>query len=74
MADEMKIESLFITNIISRLLKSVIKKKLGCDAYLQLNSIKITYDESTKEVYAHLDMDASMKKEELAKLLTGAGS
>lgn len=41
--DEMKIVSKFTTNVISKLVKMVLQKKLGYDVDIQLNEIKNHY-------------------------------
>ena len=43
--DEMKIVSKFTTNMISKLVKMVLRKKLGYDIDIQLNEIKTTITE-----------------------------
>ena len=65
--DEMKIVSKFTTNMISKLVKMVLRKKLGYDIDIQLNEIKTTITDG--KTHVHLDVDAELEKEELVKIL-----
>lgn len=69
--DEMKIVSKFTTNVISKLVKMVLRKKLGYDVDIQLNEIKTTITDG--KTHVHLDVDAELDKEELLKILTNIG-
>lgn len=69
--DEMKIVSKFTTNVISKLVKMVLRKKLGYDADIQLNEIKTTITDG--KTHIHLDVDAELDKEELLKILKNVG-
>lgn len=40
--DELKIRTLFGRALISRILKSVLKKNLGCDIDIMLNDLSVT--------------------------------
>ena len=66
--DGMKISSAFLTGIISKILAKTLKKKLGLEIDIQLNEIKVTYDENGK-IHASINADADMSKDELKKLL-----
>lgn len=69
--DEMKIGSKFTTNIISKLIAMVIRKKFGYEVELKLNEVNATViDEKT---HVHLDVDAELDKEELIKILKSIG-
>lgn len=69
--DEMKIESKFMTGIVSKIAKKVVRNKLGCDMDIQLNGLRTTIiDEKT---HVHLDLDIELTKEELNKLLKSIG-
>lgn len=70
--DEMKIVSKFTTNVISKLVKMVLQKKLGYDVDIQLNEIKTTITDG--KTHVHLDVDAELDKEELLKILKNFGS
>lgn len=65
--DEMKITSKFLTGAISKLSERAIKKKLGCDIDIRLNSIIVTSENG--KTHAHLDLDCGAEKETLAKIL-----
>ena len=69
--DEMKIGSKFTTNIISKLVVMVIRKKFGYDIELKLNSINATVIDGITHV--HLDVDAELEKDELTKILKNIG-
>lgn len=69
--DEMKIVSKFTTNMISKLVKMVLRKKLGYDIDIQLNEIKTTIADG--KTHVHLDVDAELEKEELMKILKKIG-
>lgn len=69
--DEMKIVSKFTTNVISKLVGMVLRKKLGYDVGIQLNEIKTTITDG--KTHVHLDVDAELDKEELLKILKKIG-
>lgn len=69
--DEMKITSKFTTNMISKLIKMVLSKKLGYNVDIQLNAINATIVDG--KTHVHLDVDAELDKEELAKILKNIG-
>lgn len=69
--DEMKIVSKFTTNMISKLVKMVLRKKLGYDIDIQLNEIKTMITDG--KTHVHLDVDAELDKEELVKILKKIG-
>lgn len=69
--DEMKIESKFTTNMISKLVKMVLRKKLGYNIDIQLNEIRTTITDG--KTHVHLDLDAELEKEELVKILKNIG-
>lgn len=69
--DEMKIVSKFTTNMISKLVKMVLRKKLGYNIDIQLNEIKTTITDG--KTHVHLDIDAELEKEELMNILKNIG-
>lgn len=59
----MKIQSKFMTGLVSRIVKKVLRTKLGCEVDIQLNEFRTTViDDKT---HVHLDLDADLTKEEL---------
>ena len=68
--DEMKINSAFTKNLIAKFVKSVLKKKLGCEID-QLNGLTAAITDGTAHV--HLDVDAELSKGELLKILKKVG-
>lgn len=69
--DEMKIESKFMTGIVSRLIKNAVRNKLGCNMDIQLNGFCTTVlDDKT---HVHLDIDLELTKDELNKLIKSIG-
>ena len=63
----MKIQSKFMTGLVSRIVKKVLRTKLDCEVDIQLNEFRTTViDDKT---HVHLDLDADLTKEELNKLL-----
>ena len=66
--DEMKITSKFTTNIVSKIITKILKQKLGYNAELKLNAIKINLDD--EQAHIHLDVDADISKEELLKIIS----
>lgn len=65
--DEMNIVSKFTTTVVSKVAKMILKKKIGCDIDIWLNTMKVTVTDDNMNV--HLDVDAKLSKEELRKLL-----
>ena len=66
--DEMKITSKFTTNIVSKIITKILKQKLGYNAELKLNAIKINVDD--EQAHIHLDVDADISKEELLRIIS----
>lgn len=69
--DEMKIRSKFMRNLLAKLVKGVVKKKVGYDVDFQLNELTATVTDGT--AYIHLNVDAKMSKDELTKFLKTIG-
>lgn len=69
--DEMNIVSKFTTGIVSKVVKVMLKKKLGCDIDIWLKEMKVTVTDGNTHV--HLDVDAELSKDELKKLLKEVG-
>ncbi len=67
----MKIESKFMTGIVSKIARNVVRSKFGYNVNIQLNGLRTTViDDKT---HIHLDLDVELSKEELNKLLKGIG-
>lgn len=69
--DEMKITSGFTRGIISKLVRSALRKKFGWDIDLELNAIEATVIDG--KTHIHLDLDAKIEKEELLNILKTVG-
>lgn len=69
--DEMNIVSKFTTNLISKIVRTVIRKKAGYDIDVQLNEIKTKITDG--KTHIHVDLDAELSKEELVKILKNIG-
>lgn len=69
--DEMRIGSKFITGIISKLLATVVKQKLGYNIDLKLNAVNATVGDG--KAHVHLDIDAEVSNEEIMRILSGVG-
>lgn len=67
----MKIESKFITGIVSKIAKKVVRDKLGYNIDIQLNGLRTTVIDN--KTHVHLDVDLELTKEELNKLLKSIG-
>ena len=53
--DEMRLESKFTTGLLSKIARTVVRKKLGYDMDIRLNRLRTTVvDEKT---HVHLDVD-----------------
>ena len=64
----MNIKSKIIRGLLSVVLQKLIKKKLGTDITLEINSVDI-YDVDEKAVRVYIDMDALIDRTELYKLV-----
>lgn len=69
--DEMKIVSKFTTNMISKLVKKVLRKKTGYNIDIRLNGITAGINDGRTHI--HLDVDAELEKDELTKILKSVG-
>ena len=69
--DEMKIVSGFTTTLVSKLLRFALRKKLGYDIHIQLNTLEATIKDG--KTHVHIDADAEMDKDELTKVLKSVG-
>jgi hypothetical protein len=69
--DEMKISTRLMKGLIAKIVKTMIKKKVGYDVDIRLNDLVITNDND--KAHVHLNVDAEMNKDELAKILKATG-
>lgn len=69
--DTMKISTKFMKGVVSRILKGVIKKKIGYDVDIQLDEFMITFDGTTAHV--RLNAAADISKDELTKVIKEFG-
>ena len=69
--DEVRIESGFTKMILSKILKTVLKKKLGCDVTVELNEFKATIKDG--KAHIHVSADGEIDNGDLTKLLKIAG-
>ena len=69
--DILSLCSEFSRGIAMKIMQNLIKKKLGFDVYVDLNSLKVSIDESNAHI--KLDCNFSTKKENLQHLLRQMG-
>ena len=69
--DILQIQSKLLKGVAERIAKSTIKKKLGCEAEVDLNTLNVQYDDDTAHV--RIDLEVYMSQEELKKLLNKLG-
>lgn len=69
--DEVRIVSKFTRNVISKLLKMTLRKKLGYNIDIQLNEVNATVTDG--KTHVRLDVDAELDKDELMKILKTIG-
>ena len=69
--DEMRISTKLMKGLIAKILKTMIKKKVGYDVDICLHDLVITNDGN--KACIHLNIDAELTKEELAKILKAMG-
>ncbi len=69
--DEMRIVSKFTTSMISKLLKIMLRKKLGYNIDIKLNEVTAKIDDG--KTHIHLDVDAELEKDEFTKILKNIG-
>ena len=69
--DEMRIVTKFTKRIISKMLRKIIRKKIGYDVDIQLNDLIVTID--NERVKLHIDVNAELDKDEFTKILKNTG-
>lgn len=69
--DELKIVSQFTKNIISKIIRSFITKKIGGDIGISIQDINVSIDDDKAKI--HIDVDAEIDKNELKKIIKNIG-
>ena len=67
----MKIQSAFMTGLVSKLIRTILRKKLGYDIDIQINNVKVNVSDGKASI--HLDADAEVETNELMKILKSVG-
>lgn len=72
--DELKLNlgTNFMRNIVSKLLAKAIRKKLGYDVSILINSVNVSYNNDGK-IKLHVDADGEMNSVEFLKLMKDIG-
>ena len=67
--DEMKIKlsTKLMKDLLTRIVRKVIKKKYGCDVCIHLNDLSIELSDG--RAYVHLNVDADMNQNDLMKVM-----
>ena len=65
--DEIKLISKFMTGLLSKAIRMILKKNLSCDFGITVNSVNMAFTGS--EVKLHLDIDGSLQKKDLEDLI-----
>lgn len=66
--DSMKIESRFLTGLISKIICQVIKKKLGMNVSVKVNNIQVNSDDSG-QIHFNLGLGGSIPYNDLERLI-----
>ena len=66
--DEMIINSKLMKGILSKIIRKQLKKKLGCDARIDINSIYATVIDNTAHI--HIDIDGEIGTSDLDTLIS----
>ena len=85
--DHMVIRTGFMKNLIAKIMKRTIKKKLGYEVdldisdleeafgyylgYATISDLEVTFDDGTGKAVIHLNAKATMDKTELKKMMKG---
>lgn len=67
--DEMKIQSAFLRNIVSRIIKRLIKDKLSLDVDLAIHDLNIRHEEDTGKFTFDINVGGSLRANELKDFL-----
>lgn len=60
--DELKIKSKLLTNIVSKIIRSAVKKKLGYDIDIQLHELTATINDRKAHVYINAEGDVDINE------------
>lgn len=60
--DELKIKSKLLTNIVSKIIRSAVKKKLGYDIDIQLHEFTATINDEKAHVYINAEGDVDVNE------------
>ena len=67
--DEMKIQTKFLRRLIAKVIKRELKKKLGYDVQIDINTLTATVID--QKAHIHLDIDGEISTGDLEKLILG---
>lgn len=60
--DELKIKSKLLTNFVSKIIMSTVKKKLGYDIDVQLHELTATINDGKAHIYINAEGDVDVKE------------
>lgn len=66
--DEMKIQSKWLTKLVSKYAMKAIKKSLGYDVTVDIGSIYVSVDDDDM-AHLHLEVNADVNKDDLEKFI-----
>ena len=69
--DEMRISTKLMRGLIAKIVKKMIRKKVGYDIDIRLNDLIVVHDDT--KAHVHLNVDAELDRTELAKILETIG-
>lgn len=69
--DTMKISSKFLRGVVSKLIKEIIKRKVGYDVDIQLDELMVTVDEG--KAHFRINVGADISKDEFTKIIKEIG-
>lgn len=66
--DEMKIQSKWLTRLVSKYIMRYIKKQLGYDVHVDIGSVYVSVDDGDM-AHLHLEVNADVRKNDLEKFI-----
>lgn len=69
--DTMKISTKFMRGVVTKILKGIIKKKVGYDVDIQLDELMVTFDDT--KAHIRINAAADISKDELTKAIKEFG-